>query len=421
MKKWNRIIALVSLIYLLISSGTFYLVNGVDEKIGNEYKVEINRLYSGLLNENTFSKPNLSEYKFIRDISFLPKDSSKERIEDFYKRNNSTKGEFKPWYKGESLVGFLRFDYVDKTFYSDIIFILEGGLFLLFAIIMIVLFYIRNSIIKPFNSLRNMPYELSKGHLKGELNESKSRYFGNFLWGLSLLRDNLNHHKIKELKLEKEKKLLLLSISHDIKTPLNTIKLYAKALKDGIYYEEDKKREAAIKIEEKTLEIESFVKEIIKTSSEDILEIEVNEGEFYLKDLIEKVNGTYKEKCNLMMINFKIEDFDNKLIKGDIERAFEVFENVLENAFKYGDGGGISISFYEEDYCQLIRIHNTGISMNKNEFNHIFDSFFRGSNTKGKEGNGLGLYICREIMRRMDGEIFGECESDGMSFVLVFR
>lgn len=50
---------------------------------------------------------------------------------------------------------------------------------------------------------------------------------------------------------------------------------------------------------------------------------------------------------------------------------------------------------------------------------HLFDSFFRGGNTRGQQGNGLGLYICREIMHRMDGEIFAECEAEGMAFVVV--
>lgn len=55
-----------------------------------------------------------------------------------------------------------------------------------------------------------------------------------------------------------------------------------------------------------------------------------------------------------------IGDYENRLLKGDMERAFEVMENLLENAFKYGDGRTIAIDFYEEDYCQVIRVFNTG-------------------------------------------------------------
>ena len=64
---------------------------------------------------------------------------------------------------------------------------------------------------------------------------------------------------------------------------------------------------------------------------------------------------------------------------------------------------------------------NTGQPVSDNDFNHIFESFFRGSNSGGKQGNGLGLYICREIMHKMDGEIFAQKEEECMAFVLVLR
>ena len=91
----------------------------------------------------------------------------------------------------------------------------------------------------------------------------------------------------------------------------------------------------------------------------------------------------------------------------------------MENAFKYGDGKEIKISFYEEEYCQLIKISNSGLCVKQEEMSHLFDSFYRGSNVGDKEGNGLGLYICREIMQKMGGEIFASREDGGMSFHLV--
>ena len=144
-------------------------------------------------------------------------------------------------------------------------------------------------------------------------------------------------------------------------------------------------------------------------------------GEFYLSDLMTKVVGTYGEKCRIRMLDLKMEPFENRLLKGDLDRAAEVFGNLFENAFKYGDGRKIEIAFYEEDYCQLIRMFNTGIPVSDNDFNHIFESFFRAAGSEGIQGSGLGLYICREIMRKMDGEIFAQKEENGMAFVLVFR
>lgn len=423
MKKFDKVIAISIAVYLVISLGLPALFQGMNNKSNSEYKVEINRIYSGLVEGVSFTEPDLTSYKFIKSVSFLPQSAqtSKEDIHEFYKSKNGLKYEIKPWYDGDKLSGYLRFNYADGNSDNSILLEAEFVLFIFAAIMISVLLYVRNSILKPFNILSEMPYELSKGNLKKDIKENKNRYFGKFVWGINVLRENLDHHKIKELKLAKEKKLLLLSISHDIKTPLNTIKLYAKALEEEVYDTNERKILAAKQIQEKSLEIENFVKEIIKTSSEDILEIEVKNSEFYLKDLIDKVILTYKEKCILKMTDFIVEDYTNKLVKGDLERAFEVIGNIMENAFKYGDGKEIKISFYEEDYCQLIKIFNSGETISENEFNHIFDSFYRGSNVKDKQGNGLGLYICKYIMEKMDGEIFAECEREGMSFTLVLR
>lgn len=81
-----------------------------------------------------------------------------------------------------------------------------------------------------------------------------------------MLKDNLRTAQMKALCLEKEKKLLLLSVSHDIKTPLNSIKLYAKVLEEGGYDTSQKQINAAKRIEQLSEEIEDFVKEIVKAS-----------------------------------------------------------------------------------------------------------------------------------------------------------
>lgn len=140
-----------------------------------------------------------------------------------------------------------------------------------------------------------------------------------------------------------------------------------------------------------------------------------------MAELMEKVLATYGEKCRIRKIDLQVGGYEDCLLSGDLDRTQEVFENIFENAFKYGDGRQISITFYEEDYCHLIKVFNTGEAISDNEFNHIFDSFFRGSNAVGKQGNGLGLYICRQIMSKMDGEIFALKEEEGIGLVMVFR
>ena len=93
----------------------------------------------------------------------------------------------------------------------------------------------------------------------------------------------------------------------------------------------------------------------MKTSRENILDLQVEKGEFYLYDLMKRVLDTYKEQCVLRQIELYVGPCENRLLYGDIDRSQEIFENLFENAFKYGDGRLIEITFYEEDGCQLIQ------------------------------------------------------------------
>lgn len=417
MKKYNLLMGIFLICYLILAVCIWRLWQW-DIKERKDYRVEINRVMAEAeMSEKLIKEWNKKKYEFITNISFLPAEEKKnKKIDIFYEEKEHYV--IHPVFSNNKLLGYARFDYKVKNKYSKKIFLIEGLFFLFFLLLLLFFMYIRNNLIKPFFRLTDMPYELAKGHFQQLNYESKNKFFGKFLWGIGMLQDTLKDSKNNSLRLEKEKKLLLLSLSHDIKTPLNAIKLYAKALEEHLYSEDEEKAMIG-QISEKVLDIEQFVGQIVKSSTEDILHIDVEIGEFYLKDLIDKIGSIYETKCQLMMTKFYVDDYENRLFTGDMERMTEVFENLLENGLKYGDGKEIHVSFYEEDYRQLICVFNTGSVVTGQEFVHLFDSFFRGNNTEGKEGNGLGLYICRQIMKKMNGDIFAECREKGMAFIIV--
>ena len=103
-----------------------------------------------------------------------------------------------------------------------------------------------------------------------------------------------------------------------------------------------------------------------------------------------------------------------------IDRSIEVVQNVMENAIKYGDGKSVDISFSEEEGCMLITVSNSGCGISDSDLPHVFDSFWRGSNAEKQKGSGLGLYICRQLMNKMNGEIFAEIKDGFMCVTAVF-
>ncbi|MDE7234108.1 MAG: HAMP domain-containing histidine kinase, partial [Ruminiclostridium sp.] len=230
----------------------------------------------------------------------------------------------------------------------------------------------------------------------------------------------LEQQKQRELELQKEKKTLLLSLSHDIKTPLSAIKLYAKALSKNLYPDREKQREIAESINEKADEIEGYVSRIITASREDFLSLDVENDEFYLSELVQSITAYYGEKLELVKTEFTVGEYRDRLLFGDLNRAVEVLQNVIENAVKYGDGKRIELIFPENDEGVLIAVRNGGCTLDKSELPHIFESFWRGANAENIRGSGLGLYICRQLMHKMNGEIFAEIDGKSITITSVF-
>lgn len=317
---------------------------------------------------------------------------------------------------------YYRFDYVssDHDAFTGIRLAVNLTLAVISIFLIGLLLFIKYRILLPFERLNNVPYELSKGNLTVPLKEEKNRFFGRFIWGLDLLQEHLEEQQHHELQLQKEKKTLILSLSHDIKTPLLAIRLYNRALSEHIYREPQKNREITTHIDQKVNEIEDYVSQIISASREDFLHLSVNEGEFYLSELISSITEYYSEKLALLQTDFFIAPYDNCLLKGDLERAIEILQNIIENAVKYGDGSLIRIDFSDEENCRLITVTNHGCTLSEHELPHIFDSFYRGSNVGDKRGNGLGLYICRQLIHLMGGEIYATIKEDRMSVTVLF-
>ena len=129
----------------------------------------------------------------------------------------------------------------------------------------------------------------------------------------------------------------------------------------------------------------------------------------------------YKDKLFLLHTSFDIEEFNNILLSGDANRLIEVLQNIMENAIKYGDGKRISIAFADEEDCKLISVRNSGNTLDKDQIHNIFDSFYRGNNTENIKGNGLGLYICKNLMKNMGGDIFVEIEENDYIATVVVK
>lgn len=413
MKRWDQGMVLTALLFVLLVAGVNLLFRLMDDgEEGRLYRVEANRVVEEI-KKSGLPEVELSEYETITAV--VPYSSFSGDAKSFFRGSGAD------YMIREAAGNYYRIEYQTKTRSRDrdvriVNLVLAGmGLFL-FGILL----FVRQRVLKPFVSLREVPYELSKGNLILPVKENRSRFFGRFVWGLDLLREHLEEQKRRELDWQKERKTLVLSLSHDIKTPLSAIKLYAMAWSKGLYPEK-KQHEIAVKVNQKADEIEQFVSQIVQASRQDFLQLEVVCGEFYFSDLLNELKQYYEDKLALFHIPFELGPYSDCLLKGDLDRGVEVLQNIIENAVKYGDGNGLRIEMDREEDCQLVTVVNSGCHLQEHELPHIFESFWRGSNAENNSGSGLGLYICRQLMHKMDGEVYAKIDGDRMRITVVFR
>lgn len=402
MSKYTKTVAIILTveILLVVLGNVLYLqnTNNSEDKL---YRVEAKHIAESL-RDISIEELDLSEYDTIVNV-------------EKYDAGSSCKNE----YVIESVDDVMyRIEYNVQT---DNRFLVIANIIMLVMILIsfAVLLYVKIKVLVPFERMSNLSTELAKGNLTMPIKEEKNKYFGKFLWSMDMLRENMEEKKEKELQLQRERKTLILSLSHDIKTPLSAIDLYAKALQGNLYDTEEKRNEVLQGILKNTEEIKNYVNEITRASREDFLNIEIKYGEFYLSDVINYVEKYYRDKLSVLHTNFIVDATENCLLKGDKERFIEVIQNILENAIKYGDGREIHISFDEEEDCKFITVENTGENIPTDEFPNLFDSFYRGSNSKDVKGSGLGLYICKYIMRKMDGDVFIKNKKGVFSITIV--
>jgi len=409
MKSYRRLCAVVITILLVVTAVVnvrLYRMSNSDE--ARPYMVEIFRLVQEM--KTTAGIPDISSCQYVKNIVLC---EDVESITETSGHDNVIR---------EINGKLYRFEYDShNAMVNQVAVTMNVVLAFIFVFVIIFMIYIGRKIILPFNRMEEVPFELSKGNLALELPEEKTKFFGRFIWGTNMLRENLEEKRQKELAMHKDKKMLLLSLTHDIKTPLSVIKLNAQALSKGLYKDEERRNNAANEINDKVIEIEQYVTDIIAASREDFLDLSVREEEFYLSSVVNKIEDYYKLKMSVNKTQFVIDSYSDVMLLGDESRVNEVLQNLIENAIKYGDGREIQMSFAREEECQLITIRNTGDGISQDEILKIFDSFFRGSNVGKQPGNGLGLYICRHLMNNMNGDIFVKQSEGEFAVTIVIR
>ena len=297
-------------------------------------------------------------------------------------------------------VGKVIFDYSMDEQLTDVkskIIILFAFIGMLQIVILVIWYiYIRKNIISPFKKLNSFAARVAEGNLDMPLEMDKGHVFGAFTESFDLMRSELKKARIAEKKASDDKKEMVAKLSHDIKTPVASIKSTSEI--GMAITKEERSKEMFGVINSKTDQIKSLVDNLFTSSVQDITEIDVNPG-MQPSDIISGLikNSDYLKRAGSFVIP-ECNVFIDKL------RLQQVFDNIFMNSYKYAD---TAISINPEltgDYL-VIRIADEGPGVKEEELPLLKEKFRRGSNASDKDGAGLGLYLTNYFMEKMDGQL----------------
>ena len=256
--------------------------------------------------------------------------------------------------------------------------------------------YIRKSVITPFKNLNSFAARVAEGNLDIPLTMDKGHVFGAFTESFDLMRSELKKARIAEKKASDDKKEMVAKLSHDIKTPVASIKSTSEV--GMAITKEEKTKEMFGVINAKTDQIKSLVDNLFTSSVQDITEIDVNPGP-QPSDVIAGLirNSDYLKKTGDFSVP-SCEVFFDKL------RLQQVFDNIFMNSYKYADTAIKVNAEVSGDYL-VIRIADEGPGVKEEEIPLLTEKFRRGSNASDKDGAGLGLFLTDYFMDKMDGKL----------------
>lgn len=273
----------------------------------------------------------------------------------------------------------------------------QGLIVLVWLVGMILFFYIYRRYICPFQELRSFAGEIARGNLDMPLSMNKENYFGAFTESFDIMREELKRAKENEYRANVSKKELVAELSHDVKTPVATIKAACEIL-------QVKEKEAAVLekvelIEKKANMIEQLIGNLFHATLEELEVLKVEPVE-EASTRIEEMFLGLKGYGNLIIEN----SIPECLIIMDALRMNQVIDNLVNNSFKYAKTA-IYISFFEETAGIRIRIRDEGKGVPQEELSKLTEKFYRGSNANGESGSGLGLYLAKVFMEKMQGQM----------------
>lgn len=296
--------------------------------------------------------------------------------------------------------------------------LIELGIAMIMVFIMTSLLFTlwtHRSIVKPIMRLKLATQNIKEGNLNFELPvDDSGDEMSSLIRDFEEMRIILKENAEEKVAADAEEKELIRNISHDLKTPLTTIKGYVEGLLDGVADTPQKQEKYLRTIYNRTIEMDRLIDELTMYSRIDMnrvpytfTRVDINK---YMLDCCDEIGLELETKgIDLEYHNFSNEE---QYVMIDVEQMKRVINNIVGNSVKYmaDRKGRIRIELFSDGGYALMRIEDNGTGISHENLKHIFERFYRADSSRNSKqgGSGIGLAIVKKVIEEHGGIIWAE-------------
>jgi histidine kinase len=359
-----------------------------------------------------YSSPSLENVK-ANDLPDFGVETSVRNLEEVGSQSFAIKQHDFYTKQGEEISLFLMKDAGPWNKFVKTFFPILFGLCLLILIgtNALLTYFMSKSIIKPIDRLKTAAQFIKNGNLNHSIKASRNDEIGQLTEAFEEMRIQLNKSFEIQKQYEENRKELIAHISHDLKTPITSIKGYIEGIRDGIADTPEKRERYIQTIYTKSVDLDHLIDELFLYSKLDLGKIpfvfEIVDIRRYLDDYIEELSFELEKRQ--VEVNFKFDLKDNFQVLADREKFKRVIGNIVGNSIKYMDKELkiLDISLISTSKSVDIIIKDNGPGIPEESLPLIFNQFYRAEQSRNMltGGSGLGLSIARMIIEEHQGEI----------------
>lgn len=269
--------------------------------------------------------------------------------------------------------------------------------------------YLNRVVVKPFQGLKGFAERIAGGDLDVPLKMDRGNIFGAFTESFDIMRSELKKARLAEAEANRSKKELVAKLSHDIRTPIASIKAVSEL--GAAVSADEKTRRGFGQIISKADHINTLVGNLFSATLEELQQLSVSPAPLDSTEIPSMLESSdYFRKAS-------IPNIPECVVCADKLRLQQVFDNIFANSYKYADTD-IEIRSFLENGKLVIETEDRGGGVQADELPLLKEKFMRGANSGGIDGAGLGLYISDRFMTEMNGKLLLENGQKGLKVVV---